>query len=252
MTQLVLFGHSHLGSITRAYDEGKAKSDAPFDLEVVQFIRNDIPHIIHGENGWQYNPDGARELQEVLETIKPRAIFCSLQGEQAVWAGLMAPERPFDFFFPGENRVGGDHNHEVVPFDLFMEVCKDHHRLASDFLARIRPLLTVPTFGLCPPPPVGDCDFLMERLKSFEVYRKLSERGIPWKAWRQKVWRAHARALADIYASYGIHFVDAPVEALGEDGCLQRSMYWDAFHANKDYGLLVLQQMQKSIHELPE
>ena len=105
MTKLVLFGHSHLGSITRAYDERKTKSDAPFDLEVVQFIRDDIPHIIHGENGWQYNPDGARQLQEVLETIKPRAVFCSLQGEQAVWAGLVAPERPFDFFFPGENRM---------------------------------------------------------------------------------------------------------------------------------------------------
>jgi hypothetical protein len=248
----VLFGHSHLGSIARAYDLLKEAGDVLFTLEVIQFIRKDVPHIVHGDEGWQYNPDHAPELRAVLEASRPHAVFCSLQGEQAIWAGLIAPEQPFGFFIPDEANDASVESGEVVPFDLIMEVCKERHYLARDFLAHVKPFLTIPAFGLSPPPPVGDAEFLMERLRNFDVYPRLRERGIPAKIWRRKIWRTHVLALADIYAAQGVRFLCAPAESIGEDGCLRPGLYSDAFHASPAYGMLVLKQMQDCVAELPK
>jgi hypothetical protein len=243
MSKVVLFGHSHLGAIVRAYDDKKTKAETTLDLYPIQCIRKGVPHIVHGQNGWEYHPDGIAELRSVIETVKPSAVFFSLQGEQAIWAGMLTPERPFDFFFPGDSPVVDGVDREVVPFDIIMDIAIGHHRLAADFLGQVQSLVTIPFFGISPPPPVGDTDFMMERLRGHDVYPKLKERGLASKAWRRKMWRVHVLALAEIYRTHRCGFREAPDNALDREGFLPASMYGDAFHANNEYGALILEQM---------
>lgn len=243
MTKVVLLGHSHLGAIVRAYEEQKTRQESDLHVHTIQCIRKDIPHIVHGSRGWEYHPDGVDELQRTIETVRPRVVFYALQGEQAVWAGVLPPERVFDFFFPGDAHIAGGSAGEVVPFDIIMEIARNHHRLAASFLDQVQSIVTVPSFGISPPPLVGDADFMIERLRSFEIYPKLKEQGPAPRLWRQKMWRAHILALAEVYRARDCGFLDVPKDALDDEGFLKASLYGDAFHANKGYGALVLAQM---------
>ena len=241
--KVLLFGHSHIGAIIRAYAERDAGEGLGVDLHAIQCIRAGVPHIVHGQHGWEYHPDGLAELRRAIEKIRPSAIFFSLQGEQAIWAGMLPPERAFDFFFPGDSRALHGTQAEVIPFDLVMEIARGSHHLAASFLDQAMPLFTVPTFGLSPPPPVGDQDFILDHMRGHEVYSKLKEQGLAPRAWRGKIWKAHVLALADIYQARGCSFLEPPDGTLEQEGFLLSSLYSDAFHANQAYGALVLAQM---------
>ena len=57
------------------------------------------------------------------------------------------------------------------------------------------------------------------------------------------MWKAHNFALRAICEEHDLIFLDPPAEALGENRCLRQDFWWDVFHANEDYGHLLLRQI---------
>jgi hypothetical protein len=186
-------------------------------------------------------------LRRLIEQIEPAAIVCMLQGEQAASAGMIAPEKPFEFFFPGEEggvAVSG----EIVPFDLLFSACKQTYRLIAQLLDQLKPAINMPAIALSPPPPVGDAQFILASNPKFaNISEHLQRRGLPSTRWRQRMWRLHTAALRTIYQERGIAFVDPPLGSLDADGCLSRPFWADVFHANTAYGRLLLRQVESFV-----
>jgi len=144
LPKVVVFGHSHIGALLVAFDEQVSQRRQSLELLSYQFLRTDRPHIVNIDNRWRYNPECEDELRRLIMTAQPTAIVSMLQGEQAVAAGLIMPERRFDFYFPGEETRVAEPGQEIAPYDLLFEACKAEHQLVSDLMDRLRPLVTMP------------------------------------------------------------------------------------------------------------
>jgi len=244
LPRVLVFGHSHLGALMAA-NEGEAANDARrFEIVSYQFMREDRPHIVHLDGEWRYHPECEKELCALISSTGPDLVVSMLQGERATAAGLIAPEHPFEFHFPGEEKAFGPEA-EIVPFDMLIEVCRWEHGLIGELLDRMRGHVRLPSVALSPPPPIGDDAFIVaSNIRHADIGRYLRERGLPPKRWRYRVWKLHTLALRTIYWERGVAFADPPVGAQGEDGCLLREFWSDPFHANARYGHLLLGQIQ--------
>jgi hypothetical protein len=244
-------GHSHLGALSSAYENVEPHSGLTFELTRYQFLRVDRPHIVHVENrGWCYNQEIERDILDLLENTKPAAVAILLQGEQAVSSGLIAPVRPYDFFFPQEVGYIPDPNSEIIPFDIIFNICKNKFRLIADFLDLIVDRLPPIAFALCPPPIVGDTKFILNSDTSHEgISSHIAKFGLPSTSWRLRVWKVHVMALRAVYTDRKIAFIDPPAESFGEDGCLRTEFRSDVFHANAAYGQLLLNQINRLVEQ---
>lgn len=233
-----------MGALLEAYSEEAKSGNAGFELVSYQFMRADRPHIVHLDDKWRYHPECEQELRALIARSEPCLRVSMLQGEQAVLAGMIVPEQPFGFYFPGENGEF-DPGAEIVPFDVLLANCKLDYRLISDLLDALNALGAAPALALSPPPPIGDSQFILARNpRHANISEYIGLRGLPATAWRYRIWQLHTRALRTVYQERNIVFVDPPREAYGEDGCLRQAFWADVFHANARYGRLLLRQIQ--------
>jgi len=245
LPKAVVFGHSHMGALLAAFDQQLSERRQSFDLIPYQFLRIDRPHIVNLQNRWQYNPECEQELHQLIDEIQPHIVISMLQGEQAVAAGLIAPEKWFDFYFPGENDYTPKQDEAIIPFDVLFEICKIQYQLISDLLDKLQSLKPVPMFALCPPPPIDDREFILaSNPKHANIAEHLAKRGLPPTSWRYRIWKLHMAALRMIYEDHGIGFIEPPRDAIGANGCLTEAFRSDVFHANAAYGHLLLQQLR--------
>jgi hypothetical protein len=236
---ILVFGRSHLQSLLDAYHE-LPTGDKPFDLDSYQFLREDRTHIVNIDGKWQYHPDCLHELGSLIETTRPKMLVSMLQGEQAILSGLIGPESPFEFYFPGET-TKFDESIAIMPFDLFLDYCKEAYDLITPLLTYLNHIISVPTLALSVPPPICNSEFI---LQNKGIRETLAGQKLAAASWRYRVWKSHALALRTIYYENGIQLIEAPRESYNEDGCLLRSFWADAFHANSRYGHLLLRQLK--------
>jgi hypothetical protein len=252
LPKVVVFGHSHLGALLAAFDEQVVQGQPSLELLSYQFLREDRPHIVNLDGRWRYNPECEAELSQLIARTRPAAIVSMLQGEQAVAAGLIMPERRFDFYFPGEESCVPERDQEIVPYDLLFEICKADYQLVADLLDRLRPSVTVPIFAFCPPPPIDDEDFILaSNPKHANIADYLAKRGLPATDWRYRIWKIHVAALRAIYEKRAVRFIEPPQEAIAANQCLDAQFRSDVFHANAAYGHLLLQQVKKLVKQEP-
>lgn len=248
LPRVLVFGHSHMGALLDAYRAEAAVGDSRFELIHYQFLREDRPHITLVDGNWRYHPECEEELRQLIIRTNPALIISMLQGEQAASAGMIAPDRPFEFYFPDETENGSGPIAEIIPFDAILAACMDQHRLISPLLTSLKPAMSVPAIALCPPPPIGDAQFILaSRPKHGNISEYLATRGLPPTKWRYRMWKLHALALRAIYEEQGIVFIEPPSESYDESGCLLQSYWSDVFHANVAYGRLLLEQIAGSI-----
>ncbi len=242
----LVFGHSHMGALLTAFERAAANGQSSVDLVSYQFLRDERPHIVNIDGKWRYHPECQSELREMIRTVAPSIIVSMLQGEGPALAGLAMPARPFEFYFPGEQHEL-ERSHEIVPFDLLLEACRYEHRLISNLLDEVVPF-GVPAVALSPPPPVGDADFIFAAApKGTAFANNMRERGLPPLAWRCRIWQLHVLAYRTIYEQHGIMFVNPPSEACDTKGCLRQPFWSDVFHANAEYGRLLLRQIESHV-----
>jgi hypothetical protein len=239
LPMILVFGHSHMQALVDAYNEHAAE-DKILDLVSYQFLRDDRSHIVNINGKWQYHPDCLSELGSLIKATQPEMLVSMLQGEQAIISGLIGPEKPFEFYFPSES-TEFDESIDILPFDVFFELCKEVHGLVPPLLDYLKPVITVPAFALCFPPPICDSEFILENTYVQEI---AGERKLADMTWRYRIWKSHALALQAIYQENSIHFVNPPPESYDDNGCLLQPFWADAFHANSQYGYLLLRQLK--------
>lgn len=246
MRKIVVFGHSHLGALTAAYASADVRATLDFELFPFQFLRSDRPQFVNPDNaGWRYHPDIERELVELIKTVEPDAAVVMMHGEQAISAGLIAPAKPYDFFFPGETGYTPYPASEIIPFELMLKLTVAKYHTIADFLDFMRERLPPLAFGLCPPPPVGDRQFILNSGTQHEdISNQIKKYGLPSMAWRNRIWKINALAMREVYGARGIGFVDPPNAAFDDNG-LRPEYRADVFHANAAYGELLLKQIDR-------
>ncbi len=246
--RVIAFGHSHLGALNAAYEKTGPEPSLSYALTTYQFLRSDRPHIVNVDNSWRYNPEIERELLHILDQTTPIAVVIMLQGDQAISSGLTAPAKPYDFFFPGEVGYSPSPGTEIIPFDLALSACKKTYHLIADFLDLIRDRLPPVSFALCPPPPVGDREFILSSsTRHGNISSHIEKFGLPDAAWRRRIWKLHTTALRSVYEERSIAFIDPPPESFDEAGCLRIEYRGDVFHANVAYGQMLLDQIGQSL-----
>lgn len=244
-TTVLAFGHSHLGALSMAYVNGIGRLDLPYDLTTYQFLQSDRPQIVNTDGkGWHYHPEIERDVLELIDTIEPGVVAIMMHGEQAVAAGLIAPSKPYDFYFPWETGYIPNAASEIIPFDLLLQVYIARYRLIADFIDLIRDKLPPVTFALSPPPPVGDRKFVIDSdVAHGDISSHIRQHGLPATTWRQRIWKINTMAMCSVYNARGIGLIDPPAGTADEEGCLRPEFRSDVFHANLAYGERLLQQI---------
>jgi hypothetical protein len=235
--RILVFGHSHIAALVAAYNQSEVGKDT---LELV-FYHCQQPgreNIVNINNTWQYNPECICELATMIKDVRPQGMISMLQGEQAILCGLMHPPERFEFYFPWETEEYDD-SVEILPLDMVLEVCRQHHSLLPPFLDYLIALVEVPIFALSFPPPIYDAEFIMAHGREF-----LKDGQLATPRWRFRIWKAHAMALEVIYRERGIPFISAPPEVCEDNGYLLQPFWQDAIHANARYGQLLLAQLK--------
>lgn len=242
--KVLVFGHSHLGAITSAYKKLPEKSNLEFDLITYQFLRSDRQHIVNINGIWCYHPDILIELKSIISRENPNIVISMLQGEQSISLGMVNPKDPYNFFFPKEENYIQNNNNEIVPFDIIYQTCFDRFLHINTFVKEIRKNLPEQTFSFCPPPPISDDNIILNGVMPHkDLASEISKFGLADSQWRYRIWKVYTMALRDSYASNEIRFIDPPSEAVDSNGCLLNEFCSDIFHANMDYGTLLLNQI---------
>ena len=243
LPKFLIFGHSHLEALLDAYSRVEP-NDLGFELVPYQFLHPDRSHIVNIDGKWQYHPECLCELQDLINATAPTILVSMLQGEQAILAGLVKPERPFEFYLPDESEAYGD-SIEVMPFDMIFECCKEQYSVFSPFLAKLQSSISSPVFALSFPPPIDDPDFILANL-----HYSLEREQLASASWRYRIWKVHALVLQSIYEESGIPLIPPPPDSFDDNGYLRREFWQDAVHANVQYGHSLLQQLKNLSMEI--
>lgn len=193
--------------------------------------------------------DGSVSLQEAagiarnLPTGTPT--FLSVAGGIHNVIGLVRHDQDFDFIFQPHTELEDLDETKVIPRRAMADTMDYHVAKTSKFLG-IKKAASGPVFLISAPPPKGQNEFL---LKKFAKARKeyhgkiVVDVGVNTPRLRKKFWDLECERAKHWAQTCGIGYLDAPPEAMEDDGFLQPQYYEDATHANMEYGALVLKQI---------
>jgi hypothetical protein len=228
--RLVLVGHSHLGVVVQA-----ARSSG-------QPVHAAGTHVLWEET--QDEAGVARIQAEVLDHAAPAdPVFSMRGGGYQLTIGLLQHSRPFDFWAPGE---AVDDAVELLPVDAVKGVLAHYARNHLRTLEVMAERLPNRLYHMQCPPPISDNRRIVESITAIPGNEDFAgDVGrVQSASQRLKTWRLYCAMIADHCARIGATFVPCPPEAIAEDGFLHPRFYGDPVHANEDYGLLVLRQIQ--------
>lgn len=240
-------GSSHLIALMGAYSN-RAKLREPIKFEFLWMGENDRykPFLELSKGEWLLNRQLQTDLVERLTALRPNAVLVSGWSNQHFIHGTLNHPRPFDFFMDREERDELVDGAEVVPLDLVRNRMKEACRWGILLTSYIKSISGAPIYFLSAPPIVEDLTAIPEgiSLKDFDQRKKTT--GMCPPSFRLKVWRLFEDIFKQVCHELGIYFVSPPPDSFDSRGFL-RQEYWgnDWLHANRQYGDLVLCQVEK-------
>ncbi len=224
--KILVVGHSHMQALAAA-----PRTDDLFQFEACwekrdgEWAEKDVSRFAH------------------LGTLDVGLVALAVGGNQHIFLGLANHRVPFDFVLPERPDLGVDPAAQLLPAGLIERCLRRHMAAELIFFSALAALF--PRTAICQietPPPLPD-DHVEAYPHVFSgIVRRAGVAPLPhrYKLWRlhSAIWRAHG-------AAAGVDFVEAPREALDQDGSL-RAPYrgGDPTHANSLYGALVLDQLR--------
>jgi len=202
--------------------------------------------------GW---PRGADYWDALERETRQRVVILSWQGTEYLARFLVAPDPLFDFvprarpdtpLLPGATLVP-----ESAVRALFARTFAD----AAAIVARLTPSAAM-VFLPAPPPPKDDDDLIRGRLLAEDGFRRRIEQlGVSPDTvvfspplLRLKLWELTQDLLRHAVEGVGGRYVPCPPEARDTHGLLRREFCnQDITHANKAFGNLMLDQMEKML-----
>ncbi len=240
MGHYVGFGHSHLACITWAFEELVLLEPGRSLYSSVNFLLPPyFPEVVTG--------DGIAVLNEAWVTAMRRElldpgviVFLCVSGSEW-WRWSLTPgPLPFDFIDPVADD-GLAPICQLVPYDLFMHQARSAFQSIRFVADVVRRYTSSPLLQFAPAPPARDVATIL----ACDTERRhfVGEHGVSPARFRLKVWRACARAMAEICAELEVGFLMPPPRSLDEDGFLRPHLIGDAIHGNTAFGRLQIEQL---------
>jgi hypothetical protein len=177
--------------------------------------------------------------REIVDLFQPKRIYCSFGGsEYSVFGLLEAPVR-FDFMTAASSKV--EPEREVIPHVLIKATLERAMKRAIMHTRELRELYKCPITCLRTPPPFRAIA-ADSRLPA--VFQENLHLGISPMTIRKKLYDVYTELARSTYAEMGVGFLDLPPGCTDEDGfLLETYCHRDPTHANRRYGVLVVDQI---------
>lgn len=243
MRRIIGIGHSHLHSVSAALNE--YAENHPSEIKYTPICLSAPPYAptFLTKNGIAVlNPVWVEEMHRSVVGGGVVVFMCLIGSEHWTWSLTPGPE-PFDFVDPehdGESSFVG----KLIPYELFLR----HARLTFEFFSPVLELACKispgPIVQVIPPPPVFHLPAALLASPQFHAFAPtVGDYGFSPAAFRLKVWRACARAMADVFAQHGIECITAPAASVDADGYLLPDLSADTVHGNISWGRLLLSRI---------
>jgi hypothetical protein len=236
-----LIGHSHMICVVNAARE----AGLPFQAVMLKVV--DDPARLLGLDRSMLIEDAGkpdfRDETKAMIAAGTEPVCAFVGGTMHVDMGLRRlddpSEAPFDFVLPEVPGATLDADAEIIPSDAMRAAVRRDFRTRLRMLNRVVAVAPGRVVQFAPPPPVSDRWLEPLLQKSAIKGTALPSRWIRWKLWRltTDIFREHA-------SSVGARFVDAPPDALDEDGFMRDHLVRNAGHGNTAFGALLLDQIR--------
>ena len=188
----------------------------------------------------------------LLETLTPperlSCLYVSMLGGNAHNVlGLIQPPQSFDFILPDEPDLPVAAGAELQTYDYVEASLAALMTFYSAMLASARTVFSGRMFQLESPPPAKEDDYIRRELDPYFL-SGLRDRPISPAILRYKLWRTHSNITKDICKRVGVDFIAAPGQTMTEGRFLRPEYYENATHANRGYGLALLEQVEARLN----
>lgn len=240
--KLLAFGHSHLGSVQRAFMRRKRRGET--DIEA-RFARLNLPAFQPNFETKLFrrvvSPALEKRIHHMVKNEAPTAILAALMGNEAASISMLRHPEPYDFAW-APHQLDPEPGTRVIPFDVMKATVRN---LADKNILLLWKVLdkaarenNVPLYLQLPPPPIADEDHIRRYPGSFRA--RIDQYGLSPALFRLKIWLLYCEVVREALANSTTIVLDAPLE--GQDEGYLAASYWseDPTHGNADYGDLVL------------
>jgi hypothetical protein len=250
--RLLIFGHSHLNALRRAYrqfyeDGDNPAAPPPFAATFIQ-LRQDVfqPNII--KEGGNRRLHGAIEqrVSALTEQRKPDVIVsCAMGNEYNTLAMLNHPRR-FDFYLPSRLDLPTDETAEILPVDILEDLIRSRLvRSLGLYLELMSSYDSVPKIHVPPPPPVRETAHIEAYPSVFG--EKAKKFGVSPAFFRLKMWLLTCEVQKKLCAAAGVTFHSLPNAVFDQDGFLATPfLNKDPTHGNPKYGKVILDDVART------
>lgn len=235
MRKIVIAGDSHSDAVKRALT--LIKQTLSSDVSVYRLSKI--------KDGQPFGDIPLHDVSSIAKTMLEDDIVVSMiGGNQHQILGLVQHPRPFDFFMPGSD-LPVDQSCEIIPYHAVRDIFAAGLRSGDGVKLRtLREAATCRMVHMTPPPPKEDAEHILRRFESHFAKAGLSERGVSTPTLRLKLWIVQVDVLKDLCTELGVELLPPPPGTLTDLGFLEPKYYAnDATHANTDYGLMILRQL---------
>lgn len=235
--KIMIVGDSHTDAIKRAIKLRKGAFTHEISAQRFSKIKNGEP----------FGDISLEDVEAVAGQLDPSDLLVStVGGNQHQVFGLIQHPQPFDFHLP-DTALPMQSGSETIPYRVLWDVFSSGLRGRDGAtLRRLRAATQCRLVHLTPPPPKEDEAHILRRFETHFAKHGLAEQGVTAAPVRLKLWHLQVRALQELCAEIGITLLPPPAGTQTEDGYLKPTYYADdATHANGDYGILVLLQLEE-------
>jgi hypothetical protein len=248
---VLIMGDSHVGCINLALKDATFRSrlKQAYTARVVtngNVIDRFVLELADGET--ILNPIVSNQFSPTLKLAKTfwadNHVFLYFGSVEHNRYALVKHDRPFDFFDEhGEGSLEGTFVTRGLVRAFFEEVFAPYAR----GIEQIAELSGRKFFVVQGPPPPPEIKLVEDYLRSNRFVAAGAKEAMMQKPFRRKMYEVAVDVLRSNTEKHGGVFVPAPAEAFDKEGMLRADLVADPFHANADYGRLLLTSIDRSL-----
>lgn len=229
----LLYGDSHSEAVFQAAElRSRRRTPTPVQVHRTRRVKGET---VIGDT----SPEDFLSLASALGDRD--VIITMIGGNQHAVFSLIQHPVPFDVIEPGMAADCLVPDAEIIPYRLVSAALDSGVRGRDGrALKALRNATKARLVLMIPPPPKRDGDFI-RKYHERRFANDIAELGVSSAELRMKIWRMQRDLLRAYCRELNIETLDPPEAAVDDAGYLLPEYYAnDATHANRDYGLLLL------------
>jgi hypothetical protein len=236
--QTLIYGDSHCEAVFQAAElRHRKRRPTPIAIHRARRLKGDK---ILGDTSLV-------DFIELSRSLTDFDVVISMIGgnQHAVFSTIQHPI-PFDVLEPGAGKETLRPGTQLIPYRAVASILHSGIRGRDGrSLRAVRDATRARLVHIMPPPPKRDSEFIHSYHES-RFREEIAELGVSPPELRIKIWRMQRALMKEFCDELGIELMDPPLAALDADGFLLPDYYAkDATHANRAYGLLILEELER-------